>query len=99
MSQAPLKERKNITPPSSFRGTPLTPPPTDEKAFTPVTRVLAIFRGIKAGGFKSPLWIVIQLALGEYDEIERRLKQEESLWGYVKDKIRWVASRNDIGAG
>jgi len=33
-SQPLLKESQYITPPLSFVGAPLTPPPTDEKAFT-----------------------------------------------------------------
>ncbi|KAI9861212.1 MAG: hypothetical protein M1813_005385 [Trichoglossum hirsutum] len=89
-SQTPLKEHKNITPPSSFIGMPLTPPPTDEKAFPQVPRVLALFKEIEAGRHvgRHP-WTEFQLTLGEYDEIERRLEREESLWGYVRDKIRY----------
>jgi hypothetical protein len=98
-SQTPLKEHKNITPPSSFIGMPLTPPPTDEKAFPQVPRVLALFKEIEAGRHvgRHP-WTEFQLTLGEYDEIERRLEREESLWGYVRDKIRYMSSRNGIGA-
>lgn len=39
--------------------------------------------------------VEFQLARGEYDEVERRLRRDESLLGYVKDKIRYVGSRND----
>ena len=92
-SQTPLKEHQRITPPSSFVGVPLTPPPTDEKAFTQAPRVIALLRDIQAGRHvnQNP-WTSFQLARGEYDEIERRLRQDESLFGYVKDKIRCVTS-------
>jgi hypothetical protein len=94
-----LLKEQHITPPSSFVDPPLTPPPTDKKVFTQVPRILALFRERKAGTYdERNLWTVFQLAVGEYDELERQLKQEESLWGYVEDKIRQVASRNNIGA-
>ncbi|KAI9764422.1 MAG: hypothetical protein M1840_008445 [Geoglossum simile] len=87
--QTLLKEQ-HITPPSSFVNPPLTPPPTDKKVFTQVPRVLAFFRERKAGrSVERDPWMVFQLAVGEYDELERRLEQEESLWGFVKDKIRY----------
>jgi hypothetical protein len=43
-SQPPLKESQHITLPSSFVGAPLTPPQTDEKAFTQAPRVIALLR-------------------------------------------------------
>jgi hypothetical protein len=83
-SQPPLKESQHITPPSGFVGAPLTPPPTDEKAFTQVPRVIALLGDttIKIRGHPFSL----------HDETERRLRQDESLFGFVKDKIRYVAS-------
>ena len=92
-SQMPLKEHENITPPSSFAGAPLTPPPTDEKAFTQASRVVALFKDIQAGRHieRGP-WTSFQLAGGEYEEIERQIRRDESLFGYVEDKIRCVAS-------
>ncbi|KAF2802115.1 uncharacterized protein BDZ99DRAFT_492279 [Mytilinidion resinicola] len=87
-SQTPLKEL--ITPPSSLIDAPLTPPPTNEKAFTQVPRVIALFKDIQAGRHtKQHPWIEFQLARGEYDEIERQLRRDEPLFGYVKDKIRY----------
>ena len=95
MSQTPLKEHQHITPPSSFVDAPLTPPPTDKKAFTQAPQVIALFKDIQVGRhIKQYPWTEFQLARGEYDEAERRLKQDESLLGYVKDKIRYVGSRN-----
>ncbi|ORX95175.1 hypothetical protein BCR34DRAFT_579473 [Clohesyomyces aquaticus] len=84
----PLKE--NITPPSSFISTPLTPPPTHDKAFTQAPRIVALFKGIQAGRHvKQHPWTEFQLAKGEYDELEHRLRRDESLFGFVKDKIRY----------
>ena len=81
----------HITPPSSFIHAPLTPPPTDAKLFIQAPRVIALFKDIEAGRHagRQP-WTEFQLAPGEYDEIERRLEREESLFGFVKDKIRFV---------
>lgn len=98
-SETTLKGHENITPPSSFVGAPLTPPPTDEKTCTQAPRILALFKDIQAGRHinQNP-WTEFQLAPGEYDELERRLRRDEWLFGYVKDKIRCVASRKDRGA-
>jgi len=97
--QAPLKDQQNITPPSSFLGAPLTPPPTSKKAFTQASRIIALFKDIQAGRHvKQQPWTEFQLARGEYDEIERRLRQDESLFGFVKDKTRYVISMQDRGA-
>ncbi|KAI9759545.1 MAG: hypothetical protein M1840_003257 [Geoglossum simile] len=87
--QTLLKEQ-HITRPSSFVGPPLTPPPTDKKPFTQASRVIALFKLIEAGRHigQHP-WTEFQLTRGEYDEIEHRLEQDEWLWGFVKDKIRY----------
>ena len=67
------------------------PPPTDEKPFTQAPRVIALFKDIQAGRHgQQPPWIEFQLVNGEYDEIERQLRRDELLFGYVKDKIRCV---------
>ncbi|KAF2799726.1 hypothetical protein K505DRAFT_332307 [Melanomma pulvis-pyrius CBS 109.77] len=79
-----------ITSPSSFVGAPLTPPPTDKKSFTQAPRVIALFKDIQAGKhLRQHPWVEFQLAHGEYDEIERHLILDDSLSGYVKDKIRY----------
>ncbi|KAI9853397.1 MAG: hypothetical protein M1813_002235 [Trichoglossum hirsutum] len=87
--QTLLKEQ-HITPPSNFVNPPLTPPPTDKKPFTQASRVIALFKLIEAGRHigQHP-WTEFQLTRGEYDEIEHRLEQDEWLWGFVKDKIRY----------
>jgi len=89
-SQPSLKEHRHITPPSSFVGAPLTPPPTNEKAFTQAPRVIALFKDIQAGKhIKHHPWTEFQLAQGEYDEIEHQLDRDKLLFGYVQDKIRY----------
>ncbi|KAF2105498.1 hypothetical protein BDV96DRAFT_509271 [Lophiotrema nucula] len=89
-SQPSLNKTQHITPPSSFVRAPLTPPPTDEKAFTQAPRVIALFNDIQAGRHISGHpWTEFQLARGEYDEIERQIRRDGSLFGYVKDKIRY----------
>ena len=97
--RAPLKDQQNITPPSSFLGAPLTPPPTCKNAFTQASRIIALFKDIKAGRHaKQHPWTEFQLAEGEFDELERRLRQDESLFEFVKDKTRYVVSMQDRGA-
>lgn len=86
------------TPPSSFVDTSLTPSPTDK--FTQVHQVLALFATIQGGRQRREKpWNEFQLIPGEYEEIERQLEQDETLWGYVKDKIRCaskVLGRNGV---
>ncbi len=98
-SQTFLKGPQHITPPSNFADAPLAPPPTDEKAFTQAPRVIALFKDIQAGRhINQAPWAHFQLARGEYDEIEREVERDESLFGYINDKIRFVSSRSDRGA-
>lgn len=71
----------------------MTPPLTNKKAFTQVPQIIALFKDIQARRhIKQHIWAEFQLGRGEYDEIERRLRRDESLFGYVKDKIQCVAS-------
>jgi hypothetical protein len=37
---------------------------------------------------------VFQLVQGEYEHIERTLRQDDVLWGFVDDKIRFVNLRH-----
>jgi hypothetical protein len=64
-----IAQHSHITPPSSFATHPLTPPPTDEKPFAQVHRVIALFKEIRAGEhLKRDPWTEFQLSAGEYDE-------------------------------
>ena len=86
-----MEDNQHITPPSRFVGAPLAPPPTDEKVFTQAPRVVTLFKDIQAGRhLKRHPWTKFQLVQREYDEIERQFRREESLFGYVQDKIRCV---------
>ena len=95
----PPPDQRNITPPSRILGAPLTPPSTCKKSFPQACRVIALFKDIKAGRHvKQHPWTQFQLAQGEFDEIERCLRQDESLFGFVKDKTRYVVSMQDRDA-
>jgi hypothetical protein len=75
--------------PSRVTDRPLAPPPIDKRPFAEALRVIELFRQIEAGrDIKQGPWIEFRLAHGEYDEIERMLKQDDDLWGFVDDKIR-----------
>lgn len=57
------------------------------------TQIIALFEDIQAGRhIKQHAWAEFQLGRGEYDKIGCRLRQDKSLFGYVKDKIRCVVS-------
>jgi hypothetical protein len=80
---------KQITPPSSVVHAPLTPPLTDKKPATKVQRILALFNDIKAGrSTHSYPWEEFQLEPGEYDQLEREIRRDKSLLGYIEDKLR-----------
>ncbi|KAF2444025.1 hypothetical protein P171DRAFT_413724 [Karstenula rhodostoma CBS 690.94] len=88
-SQPVHTAKHHITPPSSFAVPSLMPPPTD-KPFAQVHRVIALFEDIQAGGHTGKeLWKEYQLGRGEYEALERQLHRDETLLGYVKDKIRY----------
>jgi len=43
-----MKDSQHITPPSSSVSAPLTPPPTNKKAFTQAPQLIALFKDIEA---------------------------------------------------
>lgn len=74
----------------------LAPPSTNKKAFVQAPRILALFKDREARrDTKQQPWTEFQLAEGEYHELERQLKRDESLFGFVQDKIRCVGSGQD----
>ena len=81
-----------ISPPPSFIDSPLTPPPTDEKPYAQAPRVIKLFKDREAGRFikQDPL-TEFQLVPGEYNYILDQLRRDESLYGYVRNKIRYVS--------
>ena len=55
-------------------------------------RIIAIFRNLKEGkNIEYDPWTTFQLREGEFDEIERQIERDESLWAYLQDKGRFVA--------
>ncbi|KAJ9634095.1 hypothetical protein H2199_009126 [Coniosporium tulheliwenetii] len=73
------KPESDTTPPSSFK-----------KAFPQVERLVRLFKSRRDGRpvLEGP-WTRIQLAVSEYEELERRLRRDEGLGGYVEDKVRY----------
>jgi hypothetical protein len=96
LSRNPQKPDQDITPPSSFAESPLTPPPSDEKKpSTVVTRVIALFRQIRDGKhWRLGPWTEFQLAQGDYDKLTSQLREDEDLLGFVENKIRCVCERD-----
>jgi hypothetical protein len=77
--------------PSSVVGAPSTStsPPTDEKLSLIVLQLVALFNDFKVGrNIHSYPWEEFQLEPGEYDQLEREISRDESLLGYVQDKLR-----------
>ena len=88
-SHANIMQRQTVTPPPRFTDHPLTPPLTDKKPFTEAPRVIALFRQIHSEGIaERDTQTEFQLAIGEYDQIESTLQQDDVLSGYVEEKIR-----------
>ncbi|KAH7119556.1 hypothetical protein B0J11DRAFT_63671 [Dendryphion nanum] len=88
-TQRSTTQCQNNTPPSSFSN-PLTPPPTDEKRFARVHRILKLFENIRAGQHSSQqAEIDFQLTDGDYLEIRRRLDEDDELSRFVENKIRY----------
>lgn len=75
-----------ITPPGSFLESPLTPPLTKEKSKT-TQRVLNYFK-LHRAGHRPQLWWQHRLALDEYTEVLQVLDGDDSLRGYIEDKVR-----------
>lgn len=91
LTSQPDAQARTITPPLKSFAQPLTPPLTDKKPFTGASRVIAHFREIQAGRDTGHgPWKVFRLAKGEFDEIERRLQQDNELLRFVKYKLRLV---------
>ncbi|KAB8240717.1 hypothetical protein BDV35DRAFT_108602 [Aspergillus flavus] len=79
----------DITPPGSDPVTPLTPPPTEEKASPIVTKVLRLLRQHRQGYRPQSYWVEYTLKPNEYVDFTKLLGSDERLSGYVKDKVRY----------
>jgi hypothetical protein len=83
------KSFKQTTPPGSIIKGPLTPPPTADAKFSErVAVILRVFKDCKNGHPPSVPWSVYKLNSREYEDLQRRLKDDVELWGYVDDKVR-----------
>jgi hypothetical protein len=89
-----LDSSKQTTPPASIVDGPPTPPLTADGK--PSGRVAAIFRAFKScknGYPPSVPWTVYNLDSGEYEDLQRRLKDDVELCGYVDDKVKLVINK------
>ncbi|KAJ5507054.1 hypothetical protein N7527_009197 [Penicillium freii] len=85
--ESDLMEKK-ITPTGSFVHTPPTPPPSEEKKLsTSAQSVLDCFE-LHREGRRPQSWWQYRLTQDQYTEVLRALDGDESLRGYVEDKIR-----------
>jgi hypothetical protein len=91
----------DTTPPQSFVKSLLTPPLTDElhtlrlseeRHPSPVATVIQAFRNIQQGrsDFEPGPWARFKLEPIQFEDLLRELEGDESLRGYVDDKIRYV---------
>lgn len=78
----------DITPPRSVSEPPLTPPPTEEKpSSTRAQIVVDSFRHHQTGQRSSP-WTDYRFDPSDYAGLLHMLNADESLRGYVEDKVR-----------
>jgi hypothetical protein len=95
----PSPLRQTSTPPPSARTTSLPSPPDSSEKTTkaptrlssPVIQALEIIRAYHQGYPPDSQWIKIHLQCGDYETLQQQFR-EESLWGYVEDKIRCLYS-------
>ena len=80
---------QHATPPESFSGAPMTPPPTDEKSTRPVSRIIREIRNQQEGrNLTSIPWASYKLDVKGYEDLLHRL-QDESLRGFAQHKLRY----------
>jgi hypothetical protein len=83
----------HVTPPERFTSSPpLTLPPTSEKASRIVNRIVTEIKAREAGhsSLTEP-WVVYPLSKDQYGELLREIQKDETLLGYVKQKLRYVS--------
>jgi hypothetical protein len=83
------KPPKHVTPPDSFTSQPLTPPPTDERSIS-VSRIIKEVRSRQQGRSLTGIpWADYTLDPEGYEDLFHRLQNDEPLWGFVEDKLRY----------
>ncbi|KAF2761483.1 hypothetical protein EJ05DRAFT_536253 [Pseudovirgaria hyperparasitica] len=81
---------QQTTPPASIVDGPPTPPlSADAKSSARVVAILCAFKSCQTGYPPSVPWTVYKLDSGEYEELQRRLKDDVELCEYVDDKVRY----------
>jgi hypothetical protein len=86
-----LESYKQTTPSASIVDGPLTPPSTGDGKFSArVEAILRAFKNCQNGYPPSVPWTVYKLNSGEYEDLQRRLKDDVELWGYVDDRVKSV---------
>ncbi|TVY84676.1 hypothetical protein LSUE1_G000925 [Lachnellula suecica] len=82
--------RQQTTPPESFTNPPLTPPPTDEKGLSLVSRIVEEIKNRWEGrNLTATPWVVYSLDLKGYQELQHELERDESLCGFAQHKLRY----------
>jgi hypothetical protein len=78
-----------ITPPESFTSSPPTPPATEEKTVTSISRILAEVKQHRAGNCQpaGEHWLRFSLDVYQYEELQRQLRKE-NLWDHYEHKLR-----------
>ncbi|TVY90308.1 hypothetical protein LAWI1_G003603 [Lachnellula willkommii] len=81
---------QDVTPPESFTNPPLTPPGTDEKTTTSISRIVEEIRNRRKGrGLTRIPWACYILDLQGYQNLLQELQRDESLWGFAQHKLRY----------
>ena len=78
----------DVTPPGSYSGTLLTPPPTEERARPIIAPALRILRQHQLGELPDSPWVEYKFSPNDYVNFTRLLESDPSLCKYVDDKIR-----------
>lgn len=86
-SESDLMEKKT-TPTGSFVNTPPTPPPSEEKKLSTSAQSVLNYFKLHRKGRRPQSWWQHRLTPDQYTEVLRVLDGDESLRGYVEDKIR-----------
>jgi hypothetical protein len=84
-----LESFKQTTPPGSIVNGPPTPPLTADAKFSGrVAAILRVFKDYKNDYPPLVPWTIYKLNSGEYEDLQRRLKDDVKFWGYVNNKVR-----------
>ncbi|KAK3943624.1 hypothetical protein QBC46DRAFT_27069 [Diplogelasinospora grovesii] len=87
-------DRHESTPPDNGTPLPLTPPATDERfswrlGASNVDKVMRMFEACRDQGAAPASLTKFCLPLQQYDELVKRLQDDQSLGRYVEDKVRF----------